>query len=529
MTLVYSPTLWFVLLGLSVAAFVFVRVRNNSLQYGFEEVEPESDGAIAVKDGGQIAKLFERRKTDRRGTLGRRGQDLSNGLERAAQATAAQTTSAPRGPVSKALPPGASALYGAYRVEQEVGKLVLGQPHRMDVLSSRAPDDRRAIEVSLLKYINLEDADEDGIRRARTALEEYGFVARQCAALLLAHSAYERSSAARTLGEIGSATAVPFILEALYDTDEIVRVQAVTCLGMLKLPSAIGALLDMARRYPDMPSDLISRVLSACSVDCFDIGMPMGGELLALGEGADFSGEITDLEPAGFYDSLPAASLDSRFVEILARAQDPNAPDRADAIRSLGDFRVQPAVEALSRICSDENDPALRAAAITALGAIDHPTVFIPVVIALAEDSREVRAAAARALSGLNIDRADAYALVVQTGDEYTRRRVAMACIKSGIAKQALERLSSSDHRQAYEAFATLAVLASANEIGTILEAISGEDEYTAIAACRVLGAAGQPDSLPRLRQMAVRDAISETLRTAVLEVIYKMDQNLPV
>ncbi len=35
---------------------------------------------------------------------------------------------------------------------------------------------------------------------------------------------------------------------------EAVRVQAVTSLGNLKLPSAIGALLDMARLHPEMPS-----------------------------------------------------------------------------------------------------------------------------------------------------------------------------------------------------------------------------------------------------------------------------------
>jgi len=54
-------------------------------------------------------------------------------------------------------------------------------------------------------------------------------------------------------------------------------------------------------------------------------------------------------------------------------------------------------------------------------------------------------------------------------------------------------------------------------------------DEMLAIAATRVLGAAGLPASLPALRQMAVRDAISENLRTAILEVIYKLDQNQPV
>ena len=76
------------------------------------------------------------------------------------------------------------SLYGAYRIDQEVGKLVLGQPHRVDVLSSRAPEDRRAIEASLIKMI-ASSPDEDERRRAAEALEEYGFVARECAALLM--------------------------------------------------------------------------------------------------------------------------------------------------------------------------------------------------------------------------------------------------------------------------------------------------------------------------------------------------------
>ena len=49
----------------------------------------------------------------------------------------AQRKSVARPPV--AIP---TALYGAYQVDQEVGKLVQGQPHRMDVVASRAPDDQ---------------------------------------------------------------------------------------------------------------------------------------------------------------------------------------------------------------------------------------------------------------------------------------------------------------------------------------------------------------------------------------------------
>src|SRR6476619_2062549 len=49
------------------------------------------------------------------------------------------------------------SAFGAYRVDQEVNKLVVGKPHRMDVMASRATDDRRAIEASLIKAIESSD------------------------------------------------------------------------------------------------------------------------------------------------------------------------------------------------------------------------------------------------------------------------------------------------------------------------------------------------------------------------------------
>src|SRR3989440_4626178 len=94
-----------------------------------------------------------------------------------------------------------ASAYGAYRVDQEVGKLVLGKPHRMDVMASRVADDRRAIEASLVKALNAADTDDENRRRARNALEEYGFVARQSAILLQGRDAWERSSAGGDLGE----------------------------------------------------------------------------------------------------------------------------------------------------------------------------------------------------------------------------------------------------------------------------------------------------------------------------------------
>ncbi|MFL6545342.1 MAG: HEAT repeat domain-containing protein, partial [Candidatus Udaeobacter sp.] len=316
-----SPLVLVALLGLGIGALVVVRQRKRSEDDGFENVEevPVGNGK-ALEKRAAARQVFERRQADRRADLGRRGTDLTTGLDRAAQLTASRNAvNSGTGPLSRSQNGGMPELFGAYRVDQEVGKLVIGQPHRMDVLGSRAPDDRRAIEASLLKYINSPEADAPGLRRARTALEEYGFVARQSAALLLANSSFERSAAARSLGDIGSAAALPFLLEALYDHEEIVRIQAVSSLGALRLPSAIGALLDMARHHPEMPSDVISRALSACSVDCFDIGVsvPIDGELLALGDGLSFTGEITRLDRPDDVEELPENSDDPKFFGLL--------------------------------------------------------------------------------------------------------------------------------------------------------------------------------------------------------------------
>jgi HEAT repeat protein len=134
-------------------------------------------------------------------------------------------------------------------------------------MGSRSPEDRKTIEASLMNLITAADFKPEDRRRARVALEEYGFVARHCATLLTGRDGWERASAARTLAQIGSQSSLPFLIEALHDDDSIVRNQAVASLASLKDPAAIGALLEAARMHPDVPASLLSETLSACSVD----------------------------------------------------------------------------------------------------------------------------------------------------------------------------------------------------------------------------------------------------------------------
>jgi len=425
---------------------------------------------------------------------------------------------------------GPTTLFGAYRIDQEVGKLILGQPHRMDVLASRASDDRRAIETSLTKGVNAPDLDESARSRARGALEEYGFVARQCATLLLASDAYERTSAARSLGEIKSETALPFLLESLYDSESIVRNQAVLSIGELKLPSAIGALLDIARTHPDVPSALLSRTLSACSVEGLDFFDAMPIEPSQLGTGADLSviEQITQLEPASSVEELPEHSDDEKLHRALSMLESADVQERGEALKVLARFRVRSSVEGITRLARHESEPNLRATAIFSLGSIDHESVFAAILIGMADESREVRAAAARALNRLSLDRADAYVRVIEANDEETITNVARACIQAGIVSQNVDRLASSDYRQAYETFSLICLLTKANMNDPILNAIVDHPNVDVrLKVVHLLAATGQPGIFEHLRQLAVRDGVCEEVKTALLEAMYNLDQRV--
>jgi len=423
---------------------------------------------------------------------------------------------------------GPTTLFGAYRIDQEVGKLILGQPHRMDVLASRASDDRRAIETSLTKGVNAADLDESARARARRALEEYGFVARQCATLLLASDAFERTSAARSLGEIKSETALPFLLESLYDSESIVRNQAVLSIGELKLPSAIGALLDIARTHPDVPSALLSRTLSACSVEGLDFfdAMPIEPSQLGVGNALSVIEQITQLEPASSVEELPEHSDDEQLDRALSMLGSADVQERAQALKTLAQFRVRSSVAAITHLARHESEPNLRAMAIFSLGSIDHESVFAAILIGMTDESREVRAAAARALNRLSFDRADAYVRVIETSDEETVTNVAKACIQAGIVSQNVDRLASSDYHQAYETFSLICLLAKANMNDPILNAIVDHPVVDVrLKAIHLLAATGQPGIFEHLRQLAVRDGVGEEVKTALLEAMYNLDQ----
>jgi HEAT repeat protein len=418
----------------------------------------------------------------------------------------------------------AAEVFGPYRIDQEVSQLALGKPHRTDVIASRTPEDRRAVEASLIKALESSEMAEDGRQRLLQTLEEYGFVARQNAILLMGHDAWERSSAARILGQIKSESSLPFLIEALHDADSVVRNQAVASLGSLKIPAAIGALLDIARRHPDIPAALLSETLSSCSVDTLSF---LDTPDLGLAFSHDDSFGDSDVDPGAF--DLLTGSDDAAVTEAVAQLEGADEQTRISIAQQLALHRVQLSVSALTSLVLEDPEPAVRAAALISLGSIDHESVFAPILIGLGDESRIVRAAAARTLSSGHFDRADAYVRVMETADFETLRRVARACINTGIVAQATDRLASEDRRQAYEAFSLFSLLARAHETQPIINVIeSHSDDEVRLTAVRVLNMAGQSSVLPKLRDLAGHENMPESVRTLILETLYKLEQDQP-
>jgi HEAT repeat protein len=495
-------------LGVGLVVFLFVMRRQQGAAKRAEvgEVADAEEAGAKKPEAAAKAAGSNERSQDEKGARAVAKSATNGSLVKQEAKSAAIAASAP--PV----------LFGAFRIEQEVDKLVRGTAHSIEVLASRATDDRRAVEASLLKVLNSPELSEAERERARTALEEYGFVARQSAAVLLAPDAYGRSAAARTLGQVKSAAALPFLLEALYDSDTVVRTEAVASLGTLGLPRAIGALLDTARRHADIPNSLLSHALNACSVDPLDFSDDIIGNA--------FDGEIEGLEPVAAVDQLPEWLEDETLADALERLAADDVEARVAAAQQLAQFQVQRSVDALAAMASRDADASVRAAAITSLGQINHESVFASILIAMADESREVRAAAARSLSRLNFDRADAYVRVLETSDAATLERTAESCVTAGLARQAMDRLASEDRRQAYEAFSLLSLVARGGQSEVILHVVKGHPDLNVrLAASRLLALQGDEEVSNKLRRIAMEGNTPEKLRETILEVCERRGQ----
>lgn len=230
--------------------------------------------------------------------------------------------------------------------------------------------------------------------------------------------------------------------------------------------------------------------------------------------------------------------VDTPFeVEALPRSDDPELLNaifqtldgtehdeevRLVATRVLAMFKTVNSLEALQKIALYDISSNVRSKAVSILADFDHESVFETIVVASADPSRDVRAAAARGLARLNIDRADAWARIALSGDEFRICQVARAAIECEIAVRSIDRLVSIDPKIAYEAYVLFMLLAKAGETSTVFEFIGREDDINIkLALIKVLGSASDDRFISGLvnigddfsQPVEVRNAAEQTAR----------------
>lgn len=232
---------------------------------------------------------------------------------------------------------------------------------------------------------------------------------------------------------------------------------------------------------------------------------------------------IEKIELARPFSPLPISN-DEALMSAIEQVQDEYEDDeevRDLALRILAAFKTRNAVESLSQIALYDLSSSLRSKAVGTLTDIDHESVFEPLLLACADPTREVRAAAARGLFRLSFDRADAWTRIAETGDEFKMRQAARAAIEADLVKRSFDRLAHTDLKSAYEAVALVALLLRAGETKEVFEALRSHPILNVRKAIlQIIKITKEPNALEGLYSLLEKNTLPEEIQKEVDETI---------
>lgn len=207
---------------------------------------------------------------------------------------------------------------------------------------------------------------------------------------LVARRALKRAVAARALGDMGSVSAMPPLLDVLVeDSDRDVRTAAAYSLGRLGAADAVPALVDALVRR-SIPRASAGRALA-------DIGPAAVPSLVGLLRDDDLEIRAWAAELIGLLGDPGDAS------HLLERLHDASAEVRERSARALGRLGAEEAADAL-RAALDDRVPGVRAAAAFGLGRLGDRDAVDLLLAQAREDSFEPAQAAAEALARIDPD-----------------------------------------------------------------------------------------------------------------------------
>lgn len=235
---------------------------------------------------------------------------------------------------------------------------------------------------------------------------------------------------------------------------------------------------------------------------------------------------IQRLEVARPFSPLPLSN-DESLMSAIEQVHDEYEEDeevRDLALRILTAFKTRNSVEALSQIALYDLSSGLRSKAAMTLADFDHESVFEPLLLACADPTREVRAAAARGLFRLSFDRADAWTRIAETDDEFKMRAAARAAIEADLVERSFERLVHTDYKSAYEAFALVALLLKSGETKEVFEIMASHKNVNVKKAIlHVIKVTKEQNALDGLYSMLEQANLSPELREEIDQAIEKI------
>ena len=237
---------------------------------------------------------------------------------------------------------------------------------------------------------------------------------------------------------------------------------------------------------------------------------------------------FTGLKPAALFGELPTSD-DSGLFSAIDQSLDENDHDvevRLLAMRVLAAFKTYESMDALSQIALYDLSVHLRSKAVSILADLDHESVFETIVLACSDPTREVRAAASRAIVKLSFDRADAWVRIVESGDQSRICQAAAAAVEAGLTKMSFERLAHRDERIAYEAFTMAVLLVRGGEAAVLFEGVwNHRDPKVRLALMQVLKAADDESIRPQLEALIAAGSLPEELIEKAKEILRKFDR----
>jgi hypothetical protein len=212
--------------------------------------------------------------------------------------------------------------------------------------------------------------------------------------------------------------------------------------------------------------------------------------------------EVQQIGPSGPYIPLPISD-DEMLLNAIEQSNEEFERDeevRELALKILAAFKTRNSVEAISEVALYDPSVKLRSKAISILAVFDHEMVFETLLLACADPTREIRAAAASGIFQLSFGRIDAWLRIIEMVDLGRINQCARALTASDLVGPSIERLIHPDKNYATEALAIMLILINSGETDLIFEYLQNDSEMILKKAIlHVLKIAGTQEAIEEL------------------------------